>query len=72
MLRDKCSADTDIVAEFARCRAHQDAIVTAQHHRCVIDDEAQSGQLRRRLGFDFRIGEKVRLAVAVQEPLQLQ
>jgi hypothetical protein len=64
--------DTDAVAEFARGRAHQDAIVTAQHHRCVIVDEAESGQLCRRLRFDFRIGEEVRLAVSVQEPFQPQ
>jgi hypothetical protein len=61
-----------MVTELARCRAHQDAIVTAHHHRCVIDDEAQLGQLRRRPRLGFGIGETVRVAVARQEQLQLQ
>jgi hypothetical protein len=72
VLRVKGLGDAETVAELARCRAHQDPIITAQHHRCVIDDVAQLGQLRRRLSFDFGIGEKVGLAVAGQEPLQVQ
>lgn len=72
VLRVNGLGDAQTVAELARCRAHQDAIVAVHHHRCVIDDQAQLAQPRGRLSVDFGIGEKVGLAVAAQEPLQVE